>query len=122
MNKSSEKIKKIKNLNEEIKLKINNTLLDNYKTFLKVYPDSELITKINNYFLFSIIEYISYLGDNSKIKEELIEKLKKSKIIKNFVKEFIEYYQNKSKEIIEPILEKKSLEYLDIQINKEKEF
>ena len=122
MNKSSEKIKKIKNLNEEIKLKINNNLLENYKTFLKVYPDSELITKINNYFLFSIIEYISYLGDNSKIKEELIEKLKKSKIIKNFVKEFIEYYQNKSKEIIEPILEKKSLEYLDIQINKEKEF
>ena len=54
------------------------------------------------------------------LKEESRNEFKNLKIINNYIKDFIDWYQKKSKEIVEPYLEDASLKFLDMQVKNEK--
>ena len=62
------------------------------------------------------------LGKNIelKLKEHYFEEFKNIYSFNNYIKEFISFYKIKTKEFIEPILEEKYLDFLDMQVKTEK--
>ena len=113
-------------INKDIKININKKILNKFiQEFNEVLNDDKLLE-----FIFELLEinYIEYMKNNNKeekkhLSSENKNELYNSKKISNFIKDYIAYYKSITKEIVEPILEDKGLEYLDIQVKKEiKEF
>ena len=119
----SQSIKKdLEKINADIKCNINNKLLNKFFDFNKKVNENDLYESIYNYIQIFFIEYMYFENNDDKIElsEESKNDLNKSKIINDYIKSYIDFYQKKSEEMIKPILENKSLEYLDMQAKKEK--
>ena len=95
-------------------------MLKKFVNFKKA--ENDLYKLIHDYIEIAIIEYNNLSGNNiTKLKEESNEEFEKLKSLNDYIKEFIGFYTDKSQEIIEPILDNLSLEFLDTQVRKEKE-
>ena len=114
--------KNLEKKNENIKYNISNNMLQKLNNFKKVVDENELFGVIYNYLEIAFVEYMkSEQNENLFLKEESKEELKSAKLINDYIKEFIESYKKRSKEIVEPSLENGSLEFLDMQVKKEKQ-
>ena len=111
----------LRKVNENTKKIICNNILKKTMDFKKTLNDEELYQDIYNLIEIAFIEYIN-LGKNRVmiLKEESKEDLRKLKMLNDYIKDFIKFYKKKSKEFVEPILEKYSLDFLDMQVKKEK--
>ena len=113
-------IEKLEEINKKIKFSLNNNMLKKFVNFKKA--ENDLYQLIHDYIEIAIIEYNNLSGNNiTKLKEESNEEFEKLKSLNDYIKEFIGFYTDKSQEIIEPILDNLSLEFLDTQVRKEKE-
>ena len=107
-------------INKDIKIDINKNIVYKFiHEFNKVLNDKELID-----FMFILLEsiineYTKIIKDNKELSLESKDNLKKSKNIILFIEEYIKYYKEITKNIVNPILEKKAIKYLDIQVKKE---
>ena len=109
-------------IKKDINIKILTKFIGEYKNVL---TDQKLSEFIFDLLEINFVEYIkSYNQNETKhLSTENKQKLKNSKTISTFIDNFIKFYKKKTQEMIEPILEDKELEYLDIQVKKEiKEF
>ena len=100
---------------------INETILEKCKIFLQVLNDTELLNLFHNYIKIAFINFMN-LGQNVELKlnEESLEKLKN--IYSNdYIQKYISFYKTKTMQFIDPILEEKSLDFLDMQVKIEKE-
>ena len=110
----------MKEINKNIKFNISNNILEKILNFDKVKKRNELYDFIYSLLEIEFIEYMDEQNENLELKEESKIILKNSKLINDYVKEFIEFYEKQSKEIIKPILENDSLKFLDMQVKLEK--
>ena len=109
-------------IKKDINIRIVTKFIEEYKNVLN---DQQLSEFIFDLLELNFVEYIkSYNKNETKhLSNENKQKLKKTFTISNFIENFIKFYKKTAKDIIEPILEDKELEYLDIQAKKEiKEF
>lgn len=58
--------------------------------------------------------------DNLELKRESKNEFKNSKLINDYINNFIEFYKIKSDEIVTPLLNNDSLKFFDMQVKKEK--
>ena len=121
-NKINTKIEEnIKKINDSIKFNIGQNLLKKIINQKKELDENGLYEIIYNYLETTFLEFMKYENYyNVEIKEESKDEFKNSKLINNYIKKFIEFYEKKSKEFVEPVLDDFSLEYLDMQVKKEK--
>ena len=113
----------LKKVNESIKLKIGNDMEQKLNNFQNVVDENELFRVIYSYIEIAFVEYMKYEqneNENFLLKEESLNELKNAILINDYIKEFIECYKKKSNEMVEPSLENGSLEFLDMQVRKEK--
>ena len=113
-------ISNMKEINKNIKFNISNNILEKILNFDKVKKRNELYDFIYSLLEIEFIEYMDEQNENLELKGESKIILKNSKLINDYVKEFIEFYEKQSKEIIKPILENDSLKFLDMQVKLEK--
>ena len=96
-------------------------ILKKFTNFKNVVQDAELYQEIYDLIEIAFIEYMNIeKNDNMKLNGESMEKIRNLKELKNYIKDFIEFYKNKSMELIEKDLDKFSLEFLDMQVKMEK--
>ena len=107
-------------INDNIKGTISRKMLKKFINFYKLVEDDGLYKEIYKYIEIAFIEYMNYENENITLKEESIDEFKNLKLINDYIKEYITYYKKKSEKIIKPILGKKSLHYLDMQVIEEK--
>ena len=121
-NKICDKVKNnLKKKNESIKYNIGDNILKQFINFRKVLKEDELYEIIYNYLEIAFIEYMNNeQKENLELKSESRIEFKNSKIINDYIKDFIEFYKQQSNEAVAPILDKGSLEFLDMQVKKEK--
>jgi len=110
----------MKEINKNIKFNISNNILEKIINFDKVKKRNELYDFIYSLLEIEFIEYMDEQNENLELKGESKIILKNSKLINDYVKEFIEFYEKQSKEIVKPILENDSLKFLDMQVKLEK--
>ena len=120
-------LKKIQNnfkeSNNKIKININNYLVHKFTDdYNKVLSKEELFNYIFN--LFESI-YTAYLKSNDlkekiKLSQENKDLLKTMTNIQDYITNFIIHYEKNSKIIVDSISQKKSIEFLDQQVRKEK--
>jgi len=119
--------KEIKNIfterNRKIKNEVNKEMIFNYiNSYNTVTFDKNMF---NNYInqLLEII-FVGYLKiplkEKGKLKALSINYLKNSDSISKPVENYINFYKNNSMEFINPILNEKAINYLDVQAKKEK--
>ena len=107
--------------NKRIKDIICRNILKKFTNFKNVVQDAELYQEIYDLIEIAFIEYMNIeKNDNMKLNGESMEKIRNLKELKNYIKDFIEFYKNKSMELIEKDLDKFSLEFLDMQVKMEK--
>ena len=109
-------------IKKDINIRIVTKFIEEYKNVLNDQKLSEFIFDLLE---LNFVEYIKSYNKNetNHLSNENKQKLKKTFTISNFIENFIKFYKKTAKDIIEPILEDKELEYLDIQAKKEiKEF
>ena len=107
--------------NKGIKNIICRNILKKFTNFKNVVQDAELYQEIYDLIEIAFIEYMNIeKNDNMKLNGESMEKIRNLKELKNYIKDFIEFYKNKSMELIEKDLDKFSLEFLDMQVKMEK--
>ena len=114
-------ISKLKEINQKIKISINNTMVEKLINFKKVVNNNDLYQMIYEFIEVGFIEYIK-IGDNNinELKEESSNEFQQLKILNDYIKDYIQFYQNTSKTIIQPALKTRSLELLDQQVILEK--
>ena len=95
-----------------------NNIIQKFTNFKNVVENKNLIELIYNYLEICFIEYKDIKGLNVESKNEF----QKLNSLNDFIKEYIEVYQNLTKKIIEPILDNKSINFLDMQIKQEKKY
>ena len=123
-NKTSEEINNIfTKRNRNIKNEVNKEMIYNYiNNYNTVKFDKN---QINNYInqLLEII-FVGYmkntLNEKRQLKNQSINDLKNSESISKPLEYFINFYINNTKEFINPILNEKAINYLDVQAKKEK--
>ena len=108
-------------VNDNIKGTISNKMFEKFIRFYNLVKDDELYKEIYKYLQIPFIEYMNFENENIALKEESIDEFKNLKSINEYIKEYINNYKNLSGETIKPILDEKSLDYLDMQVIKEKE-
>ena len=107
--------------NKSIKDVISGNMLKRFTDFKNVVQDAELYQIIYDLMEIAFIEYMNIeKKDSMQLNEQSMEKIRHLKELKNYIKDFIEFYNNKSIELIEKVLEKFSLDFLDMQVKKEK--
>ena len=114
-------ISKLKEINQKIKISINNTMVEKLINFKKVVNKNDLYQLIYEFIEVGFLEYIK-IGDNNinELKEESNNEFQQLKILNDYIKDYIQFYQNTSKTIIQPALKTRSLELLDQQVILEK--
>ena len=117
-----ERVKKnLKKINKNIKYNIGQNMLQKFINFKKVVNKTELFGIIYSYLEIPFLDYMHFdQNEDIILKEESRNEFKNLKIINNYIKDFIDWYQKKSKEIVEPYLEDASLKFLDMQVKNEK--
>ena len=120
---SKEIIDKFKEKNNKIKNIVDEQIIKNFSSkFLKVLNNEEEL--LNNIFKLYEIYFLEFLKDKDN-KNELDNKSQEiftnSKNLNSLIHNFISLYKKEVENIIEKILAKKTLEYLDIQVKKEKD-
>ena len=107
--------------NKSIKDIISVNILKRFTDFKNVVQDYELFKVIYDLMEIAFIEYMNIeKNDNMQLNEQSREKIRNLKELKTYIKDFIEFYNKKSMELIEKVLEKFSLDFLDMQVKKEK--
>ena len=107
--------------NADIKYKICEKLFQNFLNFNKKVNEKDLYETIFNYIKIFFVEYMAFKDNGKKaLNQESKMELNNSKILNDFIQTYIEFYQNQSEKMIKPLLEDKSLKYLDMQAKKEK--
>ena len=123
---SSNKIENIlRERNKLIKIKSNNIIVKKFvDNFKKVLSEKEFIE-----FIYCLLEELFVININSNENQNIMglskenkDLLKEITNIPEYIKNYIEYYIKCTQKIVEPILYKKSIEYLDVQVRKEKNF
>ena len=94
-----------------------------FEIFKNAVENKYLIELIYSYLEICFIEYTnSVKGDVKELNKELINEFKKLNSLNNFIQEYIEYYKILTNKIIEPILDNKSINFLDMQAKHEKKY
>ena len=115
-------ISKLKQININIKLSVNNNMAEKLINFKKVVSGNDFYNLIYQFIEIAFIEHIKIDDDNNiiQLKEESNNEFQQLKALNDFIKEYIKHYQNESSSIIKPTLENGSLEFLDQQVKLEK--
>ena len=109
---------------EKIKENGYKLLIENFTQNFKQVKTTkeEIINYICNLIEIPLSEYMKENNEMMReINEESIKIFKESPDILNFLENFIIFYEKKTKEKIEPILELKAIDFLDLQVNIELE-
>ena len=111
-------------INKRIKYNGNRNMVSQIiNTFNNKLDDRDFLDYIFNLLEIIIMEYSKTDNNEKKLNRESIEELYNSSSFISFISNYNKFYQEKTKNIIDNIKNKKSLKYLDIQANKEiKEF
>ena len=123
-NKISEEIKNIfTERNRKIKNEVNKEMIFNY---INNYNTVILEPNLFNNYIYQLLEiiFVGYLKitliEKRKLKTKSIDYLKNSDSISRPIENCINFYKNNSMEFINPILNEKAINYLDVQAKKEK--
>ena len=107
--------------NANIKLNIGRDILNKFINFRKVLNESDLYECIYNYLEIGFLKYMSFeQKENMELKLESKKEFNNIKLINDYIRDFIEFYKSQALRIVEPLLENGSLEFLDMQVKKEK--
>ena len=107
--------------NANIKLNIGRDILNKFINFRKVLNERDLFECIYNYLEIGFLKYMSFeQKENMELKLESKKEFNNIKLINDYIRDFIEFYKSQTLRIVEPLLENGSLEFLDMQVKKEK--
>ena len=113
--------KSFKDKNKLIKVDINNKLVKKFiNEYNKVLNDFELNNYILKLFEFIFIEYLNS-NEINELDQQNKENLLKITNIVDFIKLYNQHYKKNADQIIEKILDKEAIKFLDEQVKKEKQ-